>query len=370
MPFCVSAQVPASPAAKPEATDAAPNPANANPPVTPPALPAVAEPVPDIALVLPLQSRDFGSAADAVQRGFFAALKTHGDAAVVIAFPTNANSDQVLTAYSAALSRGAKVVVGPMTRSAVSSLAGSGLVAVPTLALNAPEGDAPLPRNFYWFGLSSEAEARRVASLALREEQKFCFVVLADTPLARRGAQAFGETYQTQGGKVMQTFSFNPAESSFPQIRDRLANFESGCVFLAADADQARLVRPYLSNSLMVYATSQINSPEALPRDNVDLNGIRFVDMPWLLQADHPAVMIYPRANTGPRDNLERFYALGIDAYRIAIELLQAKRVPRLDLDGVTGRIHMGPNNQILREPMFATFKAGVAVPADEIKPQ
>jgi outer membrane PBP1 activator LpoA protein len=372
LPFCVAAQVPASPAAKPDATVATPTPAMPTPanPATPPAVPAVAEPVPDIALVLPLQSRDFGGAADAVQRGFLAALKTNGDSTIVVAFPTNSDSDQVLTAYSAALSRGAKVVVGPMTRSSVSALAGSALVSVPTLALNSPDGDATLPRNFYWFGLSTDAEARRMAALALREEQKFCFVVLADTPLARRGAQAFGEAYQSQGGKVMQTFSFNPAESSFPQIRDRLANFESGCVFLAADADQARLVRPYLSNALTVYATSLINSPEALPRDNVDLNGIRFVDMPWLLQADHPAVMIYPRANPGPRDMLERFYALGIDAYRIAIELLQAKRVNRLDLDGVTGRIHMGPNNQILREPMLATFKAGVAVPADEIKPQ
>ncbi|MEJ0046558.1 MAG: penicillin-binding protein activator [Rhodospirillales bacterium] len=336
-------------------------------PAVPPPVPPV---VPDIALVLPLQSRDFGPAAEAVRRGFMAALQVSGEKTKALAFPTNANSDQVLTNYAAALASGAKVVVGPMTRSAVSALAGSGLVTVPTLALNAPDGDPPLPRGFFWFGLSTDAEARRMASLAVREGQKFCFVVFAETPLARRGAQAFGDAYQTQGGKVLQTFPFNPAESSFPQIRDRLANFESGCVFLAADADQARLVRPYLSNSLTVYSTSLINSPEAVPRDNVDLNGIRFVDMPWLLQPDHPAVMIYPRLNPAGADSQDRFYALGIDAYRVAAELLRSPRVLKLDLDGVTGRIHMGPNNQVLREPLFAVFKDGVAIPADDNGPR
>jgi outer membrane PBP1 activator LpoA protein len=375
LPFCVAAQVPASPGpTNVDKTSTGGPPAELPPlplsaPAPIPAPPAEPETPADIVLLLPLQSRDFGPAAEAVRRGFFAALKISGDTLVAAAFPTNADPEQVMLAYSAALAKGAKLVVGPMTRSAVSALAGSPLIRVPTLALNAPEGEQPLPRSFYWFGLSTDVEARRVASLAMRDDQKFCFVVYADTALARRGAQAFGEAYQSQGGKVMQTYSFNPSESTFPQIRERLANFESGCVFLAADADQARLVRPYLSNSLSVYATSLINTPDALPRDNVDLNGIRFVDMPWLLQPDHPAVMIYPRPVGANNGSLERFYALGIDAYRIAAELLKTQRVNKLDLDGVTGRIHMGPNNQILRDPMFATFRNGVAVPADDVNP-
>jgi outer membrane PBP1 activator LpoA protein len=369
LPFCVAAQVPAS--AAPAAVQQDKPPAQLGPlplsgPTTPP---APTEPPPDIALLLPLPSRDFGPAADAVRRGVLAALKAGGDKLTVRPFPTDANPEHILAAYAAVVAAGARVVVGPMTRSAVSALASSALITVPTLALNTPDGDPPVPRLFYWFGLSTEAEARRMASLVLRDEQKFCFVAFADTPLARRGAQAFGEAYLAQGGKVMQTFSFNPAESAFPQIRDRLANFESGCVFLSADADQARLVRPYLSNSLTVYSTSLINTPDALPRDNIDLNGIRFVDMPWLLQPDHPAVMIYPRNSAVQHDNLERFYALGIDAYRIATELLRTQQVVRLDLDGVTGRIHMGPNNQVLREPMPATFRDGVAVPLDDNTP-
>jgi outer membrane PBP1 activator LpoA protein len=370
VPFCVAAQVPASSGNTGAGT---PRAASRNPAdiiVAPSANPSpVPEPVPDIALLLPLQSADFNPAAEALQRGFRAALKIYEGKLLTVAFPTDADPEHVLVTYAAALKRGARVIVGPMTRSAVSTLAGSGLVTVPTLALNAPDGDPALPHRFYWFGLSTDAEARQIASQAWQEQQKFCFVVYADTPLARRSAQAFGDAYQAQGGKVMQTFGFNPAETTFPRIRDRLANFESGCVFLAADANQARLIRPYLSNSFTVYATSLINTPDTLPRDNVDLNGIHFVDMPWLLQPDHPAVMIFPRAGAADRGSLERFYALGIDAFRIAVELLRDSPILRLDLDGVTGRIRVGPNNQILREPSPAIFRDGVAVPQDDAGP-
>lgn len=370
MPFCVAAQVPASSAksaaapADPAAAVAPRNPADII--VAPDANPETApEPAPDIALLLPLQSADFNSAAQALQRGFRAALKAYEGKLQVTVFPTDADPEHVLTVYTGALKKGARIVVGPMTRSAVSALAASGMVNAPTLALNAPEGDPALPRRFYWFGLSTEAEARQVAAQAWRDEQKFCFVASAETPLARRSAQAFADAYLALGGKVMQSFGFNPAETTFPQIRDRLANFESGCVFLAADAIQARLIRPYLSNSLTVYATSLIDTPDTLPRDNIDLNNIRFVDMPWLLQPDHPAVMIFPRASAADRGNLERFYALGIDAFRIAVELLREQPVFKLDLDGVTGRIRVGANNQILREPTPAIFRDGVAVPQD-----
>jgi outer membrane PBP1 activator LpoA protein len=357
LPFCVAAQVPAS-------TDAANPSAPANA-LTAPA-PTGVDPAPDIALLLPLQSRDFGRAAEALWRGFLAALKTHDETLNVVAFPTDSSPEQMLVAYAAALRRGARVVVGPMTRSTVSALAGSGLVSVPTLALNAPDGDPALPRHLYWFGLSADSEARQVAAQARHERQRFCFLVVADAPLARRAAQAFSEAFQAQGGRVMQTFLYNPGESAFPAIRDRLINFESGCVFLAADADQARLVRPYLSNSLTVYATSLVNVPGVEPRNNLDLNGIRFVDMPWLLQPDHPAVMIYPRENSPDAGNLERFYALGIDAFRIAAELMRSPRATRIELDGVTGRIRLGRNNQILREPSPATFRAGTAVAQEQ----
>ncbi len=74
---------------------------------------------------------------------------------------------------------------------------------------------------------------------------------------------------------------------------------------------------------------------------NFDLNDIRFVDMPWLLQADHPAVMTYPRANPPLTIDNERLYALGVDAFRLTQLLLTDNVTNALPLDGVSGQIQL-----------------------------
>ena len=80
--------------------------------------------------------------------------------------------------------------------------------------------------------------------------------------------------------------------------------------------------------------------------------------MPWLLQPDHPAVMIYPRANPPLEPDRERLYALGIDAFRLLNIMLTNSYRTALPLDGVTGRIHL-INNQFQRDAMPAQLKQG-----------
>jgi outer membrane PBP1 activator LpoA protein len=92
--------------------------------------------------------------------------------------------------------------------------------------------------------------------------------------------------------------------------------------------------------------------------NNFDLNDIHFVDMPWLLEPDHPAVMIYPRAATPLDPEMDRLYALGIDAYRLVYLLLSNSPLP---LDGVTGSINMD-RQQFVREPIPAFFKQGMGL--------
>ena len=86
--------------------------------------------------------------------------------------------------------------------------------------------------------------------------------------------------------------------------------------------------------------------------------------MPWLLQPDHPAVMIYPRANPPLPADRERLYALGIDSFRL-IQLMLAHQINNaLPLDGVSGQIQLsGHNFQHLAIP--AVFAQGHAQLSD-----
>jgi outer membrane PBP1 activator LpoA protein len=84
--------------------------------------------------------------------------------------------------------------------------------------------------------------------------------------------------------------------------------------------------------------------------------------MPWFVQPDHPAVMVYPAPRARLSIDQERLYALGIDAYRIAALLLKPEQ-KRLVLDGVTGRLTLEEGNTFSRALMPAEMSAGRPAP-------
>ncbi|HEU5436117.1 MAG TPA: penicillin-binding protein activator, partial [Telluria sp.] len=118
-------------------------------------------------------------------------------------------------------------------------------------------------------------------------------------------------------------------------------------LFAALDAAELRQVRAALANPLPLYGTSSVNPGVGPGLDAPELNGVRLVDLPWEIQPDHPAVMVYPRpvGDELPLD-LDRLYALGIDAFRVAREIaLQGRALPpgaAFTLDGVTGKLKVG----------------------------
>lgn len=322
-------------------------------PASPPA-----EQKPFIGLLLPLNAPDFSRAADAVRQGCQAALVLAENRQQLQILPTDAQPASIVSEYQAAVQRGASVIVGPLTRSGVAALAASGQVSVTTLALNVAEGDAPLPPRLYTFGLSVEPEARMVARIAYNRGLREAIVVQASTLLAKRVARAFADEWFSLGGRISGVEEFG-SPSDLAGIRERLADSDAQITFLAAEADQARAIRPYLNNKMLVFATSQINDGKNDPLLNADLNGVRFVDMPWFVQPDHAAVMVYPRPEGLPAD-LQRLYALGIDSCRIAGELFAGHE--RIRLDGVTGRISSRGGNALEREPVQAVFRDGSGV--------
>lgn len=334
----------------------------------PPVLPTET-PFPHIALLLPLHSATFGPSADAVQQGFMAAINPKKLILPVRVYSDFDENNSVVAVYRQAIANGAQAVVGPLTRNGVSALAAEKDIPVPTLALNIVEGRfAP---KLYFFGLAVEAEARQVAQLAKQQGLHQAIIITTHTPVSQRLQSAFEEEWAGQDRGILREIEYNDDPAVFADI----ANITDTMVFLAADAAKARLIRPYLPNKLSVYATSQIFVGNDNTLTNYDLNGIHFVDMPWLLQPDHPAVMIYPRANPPLSAERERLYALGIDSFRLIQLMLADKINSTLPLDGVSGQIQLiGHNFQHMAiQAVFAQGHAQLgdapAAPTSQIFP-
>jgi hypothetical protein len=125
-----------------------------------------------VTLLLPLDAPEFQPAAEAVQRGFLAAMAAEGRTLEVVTRRTDASDERVLADYDAAIQAGTRLVVGPMTRSGVAALARTNRLAVPTLALNQPEGSVAVPSSLFVFGLAVETEARQSARRAWTDGQR------------------------------------------------------------------------------------------------------------------------------------------------------------------------------------------------------
>lgn len=323
---------------------------------------------PHIALLLPTESAAFAPAAEAVHAGFLEASRRLPGALPVRLYAVNDDPQQVLTTYRAAVAAGARLVVGPLTRNGVTALAGApDLITVPTLALNVPETGAASAAGLYVLSLQVESEARQAAQLALSEGRRKAFTVSAPTPLARRMREAFVEEFQRGGGYHIAEYGYTDDPAGLERMRSAAATGVADMVFYALDAARLRTVRPYMA-TLTGYGTSQLNPGSTGPAAGaVDIADVRFVDMPWMVQPDHPAVMIYQRPYAQTSDDLARLYALGIDARRLAQDFVAG--TPAIALDGVTGRLHLDAGGRFRRGLLVTLIDGGRLTVLGESRP-
>ncbi|MFC5459986.1 penicillin-binding protein activator [Massilia niabensis] len=323
-----------------------------------------------IALLLPLQSNALGQAAEAVRAGFLAGHERDRVGIEVSVIPSGDSPESTLDAYAQAVERN-DIIVGPLARSAVAAVAASNTVSKPTLALAHPQLDRPLPPQMLVVGLSLEDEARQVADWAANEHPAGRALVLGGSaPWQQRVVGAFSARWSRLGHQNA-TVEL-PVQDGYvdgnalAELRARLDTDRPQLVFAALDAGQLRQVRSALGTSIPTYGVSVAN-PGRTPGMSVpELDGIRLLDVPWTVQPDHPQVMVYPRpVDAQLFDNsldMQRLYALGIDAFRVAREVALRPGAD-FELDGVTGRLSVRMNNgawTLRRDEAAAVYRDGI----------
>lgn len=323
------------------------------------AAPAAAAPAAEapVAVILPLKSPDFRRAADAVLTGIAAARSALGSPAPILVHETDGTPESTRAAFIAALAGSPRAIIGPITRSALQGIPLEQL-SVPTLVLNAIEGETPSAR-LWTYGLNIETEAQQVAQITLNQARMAgsasptAIVLQGAGPLQARAAQAFAAAFSLGGGSITATLQI-PANNG-AALKRQIAQGNPGVVFMALDAAGASNVRPWLRDA-NCWGTSQLNSGQR--SQAIDLEGVHFVDAPWLVQRDAPQLSVYKAndASTQYGPDLLRLYALGLDAWSVAIEL--AHGTASFDLDGATGRL-AAVGNRVERRSVTAVFRAG-----------
>ena len=138
---------------------------------------------------------------------------------------------------------------------------------------------------------------------------------------------------------------------------------------MAAFANQARSIRPQLqfffAGELPIYATSQCYGGSTNSTADLDLEGVFFTDIPWVLANTTPQQALRQTlASQQPTtfNQLKRLYALGVDAYQLIAQLDRMRGSADENFQGETGSLRLDETGRIHRQLLWAHFEHGIAV--------
>lgn len=338
-----------------------------------------------IAVILPL-SGPFAPSGEAVRQGILIARKYDGSNRIETRF-YDSQSASIAKLYKRVIADGADIVIGPLEKPLLKTLASAATLSVPVLGLNQlPDLNVP---NLYQFGLNPEDEVEQAANSAWFDGYHRALILAPGTSHGRRLAGDFSKKWQQLGGEVVRAESYNPKDMRFDPVIRRLLNTDrpasrtrigsgntspappkdSDFVFLVAQPAQARLIKPlidhYNQGQMAVYGTSQVYSGHESRDEDEDLNGLSFCDIPWLFHStsqDAPTLEEI-RANwPHPATDFVRMMALGIDAYHLLAELPALEADPTRSFAGLTGVLSLTGTRQVRRQLVCAQFQDGVPV--------
>jgi hypothetical protein len=340
-----------------------------------------------IALLLPLQG-NLGTIGRSIRDGILAArFKLESDVNIYI---YDTSTDHIQTLVNQAVGAGAEIIIGPLEKSLVTELAQLDQLPVPVLALNRAKKGITHP-DLYQFGLAPEDEMVQVADQVFKEGKRNAIAIYPDTDWGVRNYSAFRNRWVSLGGNIIDTAEYTQ-QRDYSDLIKSLLNVDQSekraadlrritgqkfeftprrrqdidFVFLLGNQSQARGINPTLAffyaEDIPVYSTSHIYEFNDSRIESIDLNGIRFCDIPWkltdtdIIQTDVQSAWLSSKTQLAP------FYALGVDAFRLYPRLQQLKEVSDTRIFGATGVLHLNPDNVLVRKLMWAQFTDGQVV--------
>lgn len=278
----------------------------------------------------------------------------------------------IASLYNQAVAEGAEIVIGPMDKQQVDILTQSQL-SVPVVTLNyGNRVDLFNPRLFQ-FALLPEDEAHAAAEKISADGYKTVGVLTPASSWGKRISEAFIQKANALGLEIVTTGAFNPNtqnSSSVIQntfgVKDNKAEKEVEAIFLAATPKQGRLIKPLLKFHFMghipVYATSHIFTGDNEGTSDSDLNGIRFTEIPWLLDDTNSA---FPGKEVlgDVSKHYPRMFAFGFDAAKLAMQLSSSGVTPATGLRGLSGNLYPDNRNRIHRLVGWSKYERGFPKP-------
>jgi len=347
-----------------------------------------------VALLLPLSS-SYQEAASAFRDGFFSLHEADSDPAkpAIKVYDFGDQIELVSDYYQQALQDGASQVVGPLGRRAVTALAQWQRFPVPTLLLGST-GPGLRPGGFS-LDLSLQNEARALATHARGRGLRRALIlhssdqrsttsanatatawahqsgIIAGTAMIPKGVDDYSDTLvkllgladSARRGEMLQALLGN--STRLYTVPRRRQDFD--VIFLLSDQSTARMLKPQIdfhrASSVPVYSMNTIFSGKPNLINDLDLEGIVFSDMPWLVRTSgrFDRTTLPFTLNTPYRYSVtDRLFALGMDAYVLNRLATCMHADPQQTYAGASGLLSVGWDGRVHRISDWVRFTDGL----------
>jgi uncharacterized protein len=352
-----------------------------------------------IALLLPL-SGIYERYSERIRDGFLSAWFYESNYKPEIQI-YNTDTENFPAVYQQAVSDGAGFIVGPLEKESVRILAELENIPVRTLALNQVEVNRngadrntvfPLPE-LVQFGLPPEDEARQVAQRGILEGFNRVLIVSSADDYGNRVVNAFSDEWLKMGGTILERVDYDTESSDFVSPIKKLLNIDSSenrinalrqklgrnlstnsrlredieFVFMVATNLNARQIVPHLrffrAEGIPIYTISSVYTGKQNPQVDSDLNGVEFIDIPWLLGPELHSSNISAQIQRSWQSSssvFPRYYAFGVDAFRLIAKIGELALKRNYRYRGETGALYMTADGVIHRNLLWARFNNGI----------
>ncbi len=321
-----------------------------------------------LAVLLPL-SGQLATAAGSVRDGLLAGYHAETRARPPVSFYDTAGTPAgAIAAYAKAVADGNDFVIGPLGRDEVGAVFAQPDARVSSLALN--RGNVAPPPGHLSFSLAPEDDGIAAADYLLAREHRNVLVIGSSDDTGRRAVEAFRERLAERGGRTAGVVSVGETPGNVSAQLAQAAAAGADSVFLALRGAQARALAPQLATTGLAARTrvagSQLTSGTGKAAEDVVLDGIVFPGDAWSARG---VAGLPPYSQVGAemlptaRGGAARLFAFGHDAWLVSAFL--ERLVTRTDgeLAGATGTLRLDGFGNVIRQPQWSTFRAGVAVP-------
>ncbi len=371
-----------------------------------------------IALLLPNKTR-LSKVSQVITNGFIAAhFHSAINNQLILRVYDSSAYPSIWPSYKKALADGAQIIVGPFEKKHIIELSQSDGLPVTTLALNnimlgdkvlqkteqqqlpdknlatdsanelghEQEPITQFPENLYQFALNPEDEVAILTQAAKQQGLSHAVIISPQTKWGKRIENLYKKQWLKQGGIIISTQDYSPKNYDYSNAIKHLLKLDQSnqrrvkvrqvigsdfeftprirqdidVIFLAAFPKQAKQIPLQISYhhgaNIPIYASSHIIGKAFIKKENTELNGVSYTDMPWLLDSKIPAIS---RSSKQKSAAYQRLFAFGVDSYNMLPYLKLMAQNSSEQFTGETGLLHITKMGYIKREIPIATIKNG-----------